>query len=96
MFKKNFSSPYVFINKDTKVICQGMTGKQGTFHTEKALEYGTKMVGGISPTKAGTSHLGLPVFKSVKEVNYFNPRQNNTQTVMLLSSMSQRTLLQMQ
>lgn len=67
--KKNFSSaPYVFINKDTKVICQGMTGKQGTFHTEKALEYGTKMVGGVSPKKAGSTHLGLPVFKDCREV----------------------------
>jgi succinyl-CoA synthetase alpha subunit len=68
--KKLFSnnSPYVFINKDTKVICQGMTGKQGTFHTEKALEYGTKMVGGVSPAKAGTQHLGLPVFKDCRDV----------------------------
>ena len=68
--KKFFSSnkPYVFINKDTKIICQGMTGKQGTFHTEKALEYGTKMVGGVSPTKAGNLHLGLPVFKDCKDV----------------------------
>jgi succinyl-CoA synthetase alpha subunit len=68
--KKFFSSnaPYVFINKDTKVICQGMTGKQGTFHTEKALEYGTKMVGGVSPAKAGQIHLGLPVFKNCRDV----------------------------
>jgi len=62
------NAPYVFINKDTKVICQGMTGKQGTFHTEKALEYGTKMVGGVSPAKAGSQHLGLPVFKDCKDV----------------------------
>lgn len=57
----------ILINKNTKVICQGFTGKQGTLHSEQGLAYGTQMVGGVTPGKGGQKHLGLPVFDSVKD-----------------------------
>ena len=58
----------VLVNKETRVICQGITGQHGTFHTEQALAYGTNMVGGVTPGKGGTKHLGLDIFDTVVDV----------------------------
>ncbi len=61
----------ILVDSNTKVICQGFTGSQGTFHSEQALKYGTKVVGGVTPGKGGSNHLGLPVFNTVHEAKYY-------------------------
>ena len=60
----------IIVDKETKVICQGFTGSQGTFHSEQAIQYGTKMVGGVTPNRGGGIHLGLPIFNTVEEAKH--------------------------
>jgi len=57
----------ILVNKDSKIICQGITGSQGTFHTEQCIEYGTQVVGGVTPGRGGQEHLGVPVFNTMRD-----------------------------
>ena len=80
----------VLVNKETRLICQGFTGSHGTFHSEQAIKYGTKLVGGVTPKKGGQKHLGLPVFNTVKEAKdcllYTSPSPRDRQKSRMPSS----------
>ena len=82
----------VLVNKDTRVICQGITGKQGTFHTEQAIAYGTNMVGGVTPGKGGQAHLDLPVFDTVKQA--VNETQANASVIYVPAAFCKDSVLE--
>jgi succinyl-CoA synthetase alpha subunit len=82
----------ILINKNTKVICQGFTGKQGTFHSEQAIAYGTKMVGGVTPGKGGQTHLNLPVFNTVKDA--YNETQADASVIYVPAAFCKDSILE--